>query len=232
MRRTALAFMMATAGTAAMAATAEAATLGLEASPCQISGEKVNLLGGGYTPNSYVNVALDGRSLGDLPTDASGVIAGTLTPQGLKGVKTHSLVATDTANAALTATYSFLGTTRQVTVKPKHARAGKKLKLNGYGFLKGGKAYIHVRGHGYSADAKVGKPKGACGTWSARRHVVPSTAAAGSYSVQFDQKKRFSRKTKPRVRGTMTVTRTFSSLGAPASGFAGARPIYTWTKVD
>ena len=119
-----------------------------------------------------------------------------------------------------------------MTVQPQHARAGKKLKLKGYGFLKPGKAYIHVRGHGYSADAKVGNPKGPCGTWSAKRHIVPTFASSGVYHVQFDQKKRYSKKTQPRVRGRMTVTRTLSSLGAPASGFGGASPMYTWTKVD
>jgi hypothetical protein len=222
-----MAVMMTTAGLAATAATAQAATLGLgPARPCQLSGQKVGVLGGGYTPNSSVQVSIDGQSLGTLPTDANGVIGGQITFGRLDGVKTHTVTAVDAANPALTAQTTFVGTTRQVTVKPKRARAGKKLKIRGYGFLGAGKAYIHVRGHGYRADAKIGNPSAPCGTWSARRHIVPSSAAAGVYHVQFDQKKRFSRKTKPRVRGTMTVTRTFSSAGA----FGGARPIYTWTQ--
>ena len=186
------------------------------------------MLGGGYTPNNFVDFTIDGQPLGPLPTDAAGSLAGRITLGGLKGVKTHVIRAVDEANPALTAQTSFLGTTRQVSVNPQHARAGKKLRLKGYGFLKPGKkAYMHVRGHGLSTDTRVGNPKGPCGTWSARRSIVPATAAAGVYRVQFDQKKRFSKKTKPRVRGTMTVTRTFSSAGA----FGGAGPIYTWTQV-
>jgi hypothetical protein len=227
LRRYAAAFTVATAGLAATAASAQAATIALGTKPCQLSGSKVNMLGGGYTPNGLVDIAVDGRSLGQLQTDPAGSLAGRITLGRLKGVKTHSVVATDTANPALTASTTFVGTTRQVTVKPKRARAGKKLRLKGYGFLKAGKAYMHVRGNGYSADAKVGNPKGPCGTWSGRRHIVPSFASSGVYKVQFDQKKRYSPKTKPRVRGRMTVTRTFSSTTA----FGGARPLYAWTQV-
>jgi hypothetical protein len=229
LRRGVMAFMVATAGLAATAATAEAATLGLSpVKPCQLSGEKINMLGGGYTPNGYVDFAIDGQALGNLLADAAGSVAGSITLGALKGVKTHVVQAVDETNAALTAQASFVGTTRQVTVKPKHARAGKKLKIRGYGFLQRGKAYMHVRGHGLSIDSRVGKPGGPCGTWAARKSIVPTSAASGVYKVQFDQKKRFSKKTRPRVRGTMTVTRTFHAAGA----FGGARLLYTWTQVD
>jgi hypothetical protein len=220
-----MAFTVATAGLAVTAATAQAVpSVGLNpVRACQLSGEKVTIIGGGYTPSGSVDVAIDGQSLGQLPADATGNIGGTITFGRLKGVKTHVVKSTDTANPALTAQTTFLGTTRQVTVKPKHARAGKKLKLHGYGFVNRGKAYMHVRGHGLHIDSRVGKPKGACGTWSAKRAIVPSSASAGRYPVQFDQKKRYSKKTQPRVRGTMTVTRTFSAFG-------GAGPIAFWTQ--
>jgi hypothetical protein len=229
LRRVVIAVTVATAGLAATAASAQAATLGIgPARPCQLSGQKVNMLGGGYTPNGYVDFTLDGRSLGALPTNGAGSLAGRITLGGFKSVKTHLIRAVDETNPALTAQTSFVGTTRQVSVKPQHARAGKKLKLKGYGFLHPGKrAYMHVRGHGLSTDARIDQPKGPCGTWSAHRSIVPATAAAGVYRVQFDQNKRFSKKTKPRVRGTMTVTRTFASAGA----FGGAAPVYTWTQV-
>jgi hypothetical protein len=220
---------VATAGLAATAATAQATpTLAIgPARACQLAGQEVNMLGGGYTPGAFVGFTLDSQSLGSLRTDAAGSLAGRITIGALKGVKTHVVQAVDETNPALTAQTSFVGTTRQVSVKPQHARAGKRLKLKGYGFLKRGRAYMHVRGHGMSTDARVGKPKGPCGTWSARRAIVPAGAAAGVYRVQFDQKKRYSKKTKPRVRGTMTVTRTFSSTGA----FGGAGPVYTWRQV-
>jgi hypothetical protein len=189
-----------------------------------VAGETVTMIGGGYTPGGFVDVAIDGQVIGSRPVDAAGNIGAALTIGALKGVKTHVVKITDETNPALTAQTSFLGTTRQVTVKPQHARAGKKLKLKGYAFVNHGKAYMHVRGHGLHIDSRVGKPKGPCGTWSAKRSIVPSTAAAGVYHVQFDQKKKYSKKTQPRVRGTMTVTRTFAAFG-------GAGPIAFWSRV-
>jgi len=227
LRRYATAFMVATAGLAATAATAQAATIGFApGKTCYIGGDVVTVQGAGYTPNGYVDVSIDSKSLGQALADAAGNISNGLTLGGFKGAKAHAVTATDVANPALTASAQFMATTRQVTVKPKHARAGKKLKLRGYGFVSGPNAYMHVRGHGYRKDTRVGKPSGPCGQWSGKRKIVPTSAAAGAYNVQFDHKKRFSKKTKPRVRGTMTVTRTFSS-----TAFGGASPLYTWTQV-
>jgi hypothetical protein len=223
-----MAVTMATAGLAPAAATAQAATLVLTPSrACHLSGDLITLSGTGFTPNGTVGLTFDGNAVNQFPTDASGILTESFKLQGLRGAKSHTIVATDAADPALTASTSFVGTTLQVTVKPKNSKAGKKLELRGYGFLGGGKAYMHVRGHGLRRNVRVGRPAAPCGTWSTRRAIVPSTAAAGVYRVQFDQKKRFSRKTKPRVRGTMTVTRTFSSAGA----FGGTRLIYRWTQV-
>jgi hypothetical protein len=220
--------MVATAGLAATAATAQAATVGFApGKACYIGGDMVTVQGTGYTPGGPVEITIDGASLGQIPaTDAAGSFSNGLTLGVFKGAKAHTVTATDVANPALTASAQFLATTRQVTVKPKHAHAGKKLKLRGYGFVSGPNAYMHVRGHGYRKDTRVGKPSGPCGQWSGKRKIVPTSAAAGAYNVQFDHKKRFSKKTKPRVRGTMTVTRTFSS-----TAFGGASPLYTWTQV-
>jgi hypothetical protein len=214
LRRFATALTMAMAGTAAMAAAADAATVAIDpVVPCYLAGDEVAMTGTGFTAGGAVDVTIDGKSLGGLTADPSGNIAATITLGGMKAVKSHTLTATETANPANTASVTYTGTTLQVTVKPKNARAGKRLKLRGYGFLAGPKVYMHVRGHGYSADQLVGRPAQPCGTWSARKHIVPSTASPGKYKVQFDAKKKYSKKTKPRVRGTMTVFRTFSAFG-------------------
>jgi hypothetical protein len=227
LRRYATAFTVATAGLAATAASAQAATVGFApGKACYLSGEEVTVSGTGYTPMGFVDISIDGRSLGQLQADAAGAVTSPLRLGGFKGAKTHTVTATDVTNAALVGTAPFSGTTFQVTVKPKHARAGKKLKLRGYGFLSGPNAYMHVRGHGYTSDSRVGKSSGPCGQWSAKRRIVPASAASGKYKVQFDHKRKFSKKTKPRLRGTMTVTRTFSS-----TGFGGAAPLYAWTQV-
>jgi hypothetical protein len=222
LRRFAAAVTVATAGMAVAAASAQAApTLGIApVKPCYVSGESVNFLGGGYTVGAYVDIAIDGTSLGQLQANMSGAIGGTITLGTFKGAKSHTVKATDTSNTALTASLSFNGTTPQVTVKPRKGPAGRKRKMRGYGFMSGKKAYMHVRGHGISADTLVGRPKGPCGTWGpSKRRIVPAGAPSGTYKVRFDHKKKYSKNTKPQTGGTLTITRTFHAVGARATAF-------------
>jgi hypothetical protein len=209
MRGLGKAVTIAAAGSAALATTAQAATFTVApVKPCYVSGEKITAAGAGFTPGGFVNVAFDGKPLpgSPAPADAAGNFGGTIRVGAMKGVKTHALTATDQTNPALTAGFSFLGTTRQVVVKPRNARAGTKRRLKGYGFMSGPRVYMHVRGNGYSADKRVAKPSGPCGTFVTRRIIVPASAGLGRYRVQFDHKKKYSKKTRPRVVGSMTVS--------------------------
>jgi hypothetical protein len=232
LRRFATAFTVATAGLALTAAAAQAVpSVGIGPSKsCYFSNDKVTVLGGGFTPNGLVGVAIDGESLGQLPANATGGVAGTITFGRFKGAKAHTITGTDAGNPALTASMTFYGTTPQVTVKPANARADKKRKMRGYGFLSGPKAYMHVRNHGVSTDTRVGRPKGPCGTWGpTKRRIVGAGAASGNYRVQFDHKQSYSKKTKGRLVYTLRVFRTFKA--ARASGFNGASPLSAWTQV-
>jgi hypothetical protein len=194
-------------GTGAGAGAAHAATVAIApAKACYLSGEKLTLTGSGYTAGRAVDVTLDGASLGQIGADPAGNFAAVVTLGTMRGAKSHALTAVDTANPANAATASFLATTRQVTVKPRNGRAGRRLVLRGYGFFGLANVYMHVRGPGgYRSDGRVAKPQGPCGTFGVRRRIVPSSARTGNYRVQFDGSKRFSKKTRPRVRGTMRV---------------------------
>ncbi len=179
---------------------------------------------------AQVGLTFDATPVTELTADAAGNVGESFVLRGLRGAKTHTIVATDATNPALTATTTLMGTTPQVTVKPANARADKKRKMRGYGFLSGPKAYMHVRNHGVSSDTLVGRPKGPCGTFGpTKRRIVSAGAASGNYRVQFDAKKKYSKKTRPRLVYTLRVFRTFKA--ASASGFAGATPLSTWTKV-
>lgn len=207
MRRFATVGTAVLAGTVAGAGTAQAAAIGISpAKACYLTGEQITLTGSGYTPGRAVDVSLDGTSLGRISADAAGNIGATVKLGTMRGAKSHALTAIDTASTANAATASFLGTTRRVTVKPRNARAGRRLTLRGYGFFGRANVFMHVRGPGgYRSDGRIAKPQGPCGTFAVRRRIVPPRARTGSYSVQFDGSKRFSKKTRPRVRGTMRV---------------------------
>jgi hypothetical protein len=195
------------AGSAALAGTAQAQSLSIApVKPCYLSGEKITVTAAGFTAGGLVDFALDGRALGPLVADPAGTAIGELQLGGMRGVKSHGLSATDQANPALVANASFLGTTRQVVVKPQTAPAGRERRLKGYGFLAGPRVFMHVRGNGYSSDKRIARPTGSCGTFATRKVIVPASAGLGRYRVQFDHKKRYSKKTRPRTVGFMTVS--------------------------
>ena len=208
MRRFGTALTMAVAGTAAMAGTGEAATLGIvPPKPCYLSGETVTAQGAGFTPGGPVDLKVDGTSLGQLGADANGAIGAVIKLGTMRGAKSHSMTATDLTNPAVMVTASFLGTTNTVRVKPKRAAAGKARRLTGYGFLAGPNVYMHVRGHGVSTDRRIARSQAPCGTFVVRKRIVPKGAAPGRYRVQFDAKKRYSKRTRPEVHGTLRVFR-------------------------
>jgi hypothetical protein len=217
LRRVTKAFTVATAGLAAMTATAEAATLSISpVKACYLTGESDALSGTGYTPNGTVNLSVDGQSIFSLQADASGNIATQLQFGSMNAVKTHTLTATDATNPATMGSVAFVGTTHQVATPSSRAGAGKKFKLRGYGFIFGPKAYMHVRGHGIKTNTFLKRPKAPCGTFTVRKRLVRAGAPLGKYRVQFDAKKRFSKRTRPRLVYELTVFRTFSAAAAGA----------------
>jgi hypothetical protein len=222
------ALFAATVGTLAMAATAEAATVAITpVKGCYLTGESDTLSGAGYTPNGSVAIAVDGTTVFSLTADATGNIGTTLQFGTMKAVKTHSLTATDAANPALTATVSFVGTTHQVATRDSRGKPGKKVKLRGYGFLFGRKAYMHVNGHGIHTTTFLARPKAPCGTFSVKKKLVRKGAPIGKYKVQFDARKKFSKKTQPRLVYPLTVF----PVASGASAFAGVALNQAWTKL-
>ena len=55
----------------------------------------------------------------------------------------------------------------------------------------------------------VGKLKGPCHTLKRKKRVLEATTPSGVYTVQFDTKRRYSKKTKVWVRFTVTVSPTW-----------------------
>ena len=143
-------------------------------------GEEITATAAGFTPGGLVNFAVDGTSLGPLVADRPATSAAPIRLGGMKGAKSHGMTATDQTNPALVGSAAFLGTTRQVVVKPTNARAGTKRRIKGYGFMSGPRVYMHVRGNGYSADKRIAKPASPCGTFATRGSSCPPRPAPGA----------------------------------------------------
>jgi hypothetical protein len=189
------------------ASAAEAATLSVAGGKaCYRAGDSLILSGTGYTPGTPVNITLQGRSLGELTADASGNINSPLQIGNLRGVSRRTLVASDTTNPAITATTQFLGSALVVRVKPLNGAAGRKLRVSASGFTTGKRLYAHILRKGYRRNVLIGKLKGACHTLKVRRRVLSAGTPNGVYTVQFDTKKRYAKKTKVWYRFRVTVT--------------------------
>jgi hypothetical protein len=206
-RRTAgIVIALAAVGVAGPAA-AQAATLAVSGSKsCYRAGDSLTLTGSGYTPNGPVDVTLDGHDLGPLTADASGNISSPLRVGNLRGVRTRTLVASDATNPALTGTASFLGSALVVGVKPHNGTAGRKLRIAASGFTTGKRLYAHIRRRHYRRNVFIGKLKGPCHTLKVRKPVLGAGTPKGVYKVQFDTRKRYSKKTKVWFRFSVTVT--------------------------
>jgi hypothetical protein len=209
-RRFAMTLMIGMAAAAAFASTAQAApAIGISpAKSCYLAGEKVILIGGGFTANGAVDIGFDGATIngGPFGTDGVGAFGIEFTFGTMHGVKSHTLTGTDTTNPAVTASKSVRGTTFNVSVTPAHATAGTPRRIKGTGFFAKRKVYMHVRRGNYKTDTKIAKAKGPCGKFSTRRTIVPLGVSDGKYKVQFDGKRHYSKQTRPRVSGTLTVS--------------------------
>jgi len=226
LRRVMKAFTAATVGLAAMAATADAATLALSpAKACYLKGESATLSGTGFTAGGSVNVSVDGQDQGSLIADTAGSFSVGFNFVGrLNAVKSHPITATDATNPAITATLSFVGTTQQVALKNRRGKPGTKTKMRGYGFVFGRKAFMHVRGHGIKSNKFLARTKAPCGTFTVKKAFVPSSAPIGVYRVQFDHKKAY----KKNRAGSIAYQLTVFPVGA-SSAFAGVAVDRGWT---
>ncbi len=205
-------------------AAANAATLAVAPlKACYRAGETVGMAGGGYTPNTTVQVNSDGRVVGSVLSDAAGNFAGALqlgVPSGER-LKTYSAV--DTANTANTASVQLRVSRLLVTVKPKNGRPGRVLRVKARGFSTGKTLYAHVvRGH-KTRNVRIGKLKGACHTLSVRKRIFSKHTKTGTYTVQFDSKRHYSKKTAVRYRFTVPVVPVAANSSASAAAWSRLR---------
>lgn len=206
---------------AILAAPAAASAAAVSISPtksCYRSGEGISFAGTGYTPNSTVSLFSDGKPINDSttgqparpPTDAVGSFGpGTLTPALRHGQKVKTYTATDDSNPAITASGQLLVSALTVNLKPKKGRPDRRFKIGARGFTTGKRLYAHIVKGKFRRTVKIGRLKGACHKLTARKRLFPSNIATGVYRVQFDSKRKYSKKTKVKVLRGFQVTRRF-----------------------
>jgi hypothetical protein len=215
------ALLLATVIGLATSPAAHAATLGVSPTKsCYRSGEKPALAGSGFTPNGSVAIFTNGTSIGTLTANNLGVFFGSLTVGQARGEKLRTYTAIDQANPALTAGVNLRVSALAVAVKPKTGKPTRRVRITARGFTTGKRLYAHVRrGKHYRRNVKIGTLKKSCHKLSKKRRIFRSNAPSGSYLVQFDTKRKYSKKTAVRVRFNVTVFRTLKSSAAVAENW-------------
>jgi hypothetical protein len=209
-------------------ASAEAATI-QPLKPCYVTagsaaapqGEGVAINAAGFTPNSKVDLAitLDGQpapgSQPGLQTDPAGNLA--VSPQQLAAPfvasGTHEFVVTLTeqGNPANTASATAKTTALGLSVKPRRARPSQRIRFKGNGFTARKPVYAHyIFKKKLRKTVRMVRRTSTCGGWTARKPQIPvDNPKPGTWTVQFDQSKKYIDATKP----NNTLDSVFVRLG-------------------
>jgi hypothetical protein len=209
---------VATAVALAAPASSSAATLAVApAKTCYRSGEHLTLQGAGFTPNNAATVALDGKQLGSAASSAQGLIRGQITLGTIRGERNRVITAVDQANQANVGTLTLHASGVAVSVKPRRAGPGRRVRVRARGFTGARRLYAHVRRGRFHRNVRLGRLKGNCRKLSRRVRVFSRGTTPGVYIVQFDGKRRYSRKTVPSIRYRVTIFRTVFRRGFAAA---------------
>ena len=218
---------------AAAPPSAGAATVSLDKA-CYREGSSPVGTGGGFTPNTPISITLDGGEIPDpnpdpnrepVTSDAAGNVSFTFgvgSPPGAQ--RRYTLGASDGTNTAQTV---FTATDLDVGVRPASGNPGRRKRVTARGFDPGRILRFHVRGP-RRKNGRVGRVKGPCGKVNKRVKIFKSTYPTGVYTVQFDQRRRYSVGSSPRVVFTVRIFRVARASIAGAAFAAGE----TWTPLD
>jgi hypothetical protein len=192
----------------AVPAGARAAVIDPPLKPCYVTvgdapgeRESVAFRAGGFTPNSKVDLALDGLPVPGgiaLQTDANGAL-GALTPLSIPapyvaaGSRDFTISLSEQGNPASVATATAKTTALGISVKPQSARPSRRIHFRGNGFTASKRVYAHYIYRGkVRKTVRMAKPQGPCGSWHAHRRQIPvPNPGTGRWTVQFDQLRRY-----------------------------------------
>lgn len=187
---------------------AAAATLAADRA-CYGPGQPIVLSGAGFTPGGQFALSTEGRQLGIGDSDPSGAFrVGVTAPEIAATRRTDDYTATDQADLAITATVPVTISSLAVSLKPARAKPNAKRRIKARGFTTGKYLWAHIWRGKKKRHLRVGKLKGACGTVTARKRLLPADAPTGLYYVQFDARRKYSASTLPQVLFQVTVFRT------------------------
>jgi hypothetical protein len=170
----------------------------IDGEPDRITREGLDLGGSGFTPGALVDVSFDGRLDRTIQADA----AGNLPPQVLqspyraRGEGTFTLTAAERGNPLNSVSLASRTTALAVRARPRVAEPDDRIRFSGRGFTDQRAVWAHYlfRGKVRKTVRLVRRIDNPCGTFSVRRRQIPiKRPQRGTWTLQVDQQKRYSR---------------------------------------
>ena len=191
--------------------------------PCYVSAETpagpqtegIVIRATGFTPNSTVDLSLDGQPVQGgqgLQVDNTGLLAlpsAVPAPFVANGTREFPLTLTEVNNPANTATVTAMTAALDVGVTPRRAKPSKIIRFKGGGFTARTGVYAHYVFKGkLRKTVRMVRKTSRCGGWTAHKPQIPlKRPKQGVWTVQFDQSKRYVATTLPQVLIAITVSR-------------------------
>ncbi len=93
---------------------------------------------------------------------------------------------------------------------PSNGRPTRRATHTVRGFPTGKSTYLHFRFNGQTKrNVNLGKTTGPCGVVSKRMALLPTRSRPGKWTVYVDQAATYSKSTRPQLKGSFIITRTF-----------------------
>ncbi|MBA2505474.1 MAG: hypothetical protein H0V29_05955 [Thermoleophilaceae bacterium] len=207
MRRT----LTALAGALVLAPAVQAATVALD-KPCYRGGETARVSGTGFTPGAPYSANVNGQQLpsGTGTVRPDGTFSGGFGVGAVQNTAERSFTfgASDGTNSSL-ATYTVTPFSVQFSPSSGNPRT-LRVRFRGFGFGKGKRVYLHyVKGGREKTTVSLGATEGDCGGFSKKKKLFPFRPTHGTYTLQYDTKKTYSRSTAGGFRDSVLITRRF-----------------------
>ena len=180
---------------------------------CYRERTRIPVTGEGFAPNAPVQVGFASRRPVTKTTDADGGFKARVPVPELGDSPRPGRVtlhAIDGSPEASTASTNVQLTAVAVAVNDASLqRRGEKLRFRFSGFPNGRNIWGHyLFGGKERGKQRFGKAKGPCGTLRTRAPLIPKFIGRdGIWTIQFDGRKKYSRKTKPSLRRKIQVFR-------------------------
>jgi hypothetical protein len=155
--------------------------------------EPIFVAAAGFTQGAPILVQVDGVTVNEAVADGSGTLSGRIaSPYVARRDRPFTLTLTERDNLAQTVSATSRVTALNVGVTPRRARPSSRVTFQGRGFTANRPLYAHyVKGTKRRRTVRLANPKGPCGTFKVRKRQFPFRPSPGSWSVRFDQQRRY-----------------------------------------